>query len=283
MADDRDPGDDALAEDRPLSAVFAPAWTMAALVASLGLFWITAALRPAKGGDIVNLQLCFSAGLAAVTWGVTRFHLPTRPVADALGLRRTPAGLLVLSALIGCALLLPASWLDDRLEHLFPRGAEEIAARADAMSLSTVSRKAAFAVAAVGLGPISEDLFFRGALFRAMRRTEAAALTIATSSLAFAFFHVDARMFPIALLGGVVLGVLRERTGSVLASMTAHVAYNGVITLGLLGGQLKLESAGPSHAVAAAGLAATVGLSWAAIAWAARSAAVADARSRDVE
>ncbi len=282
MSDDREP-DDAVAEDRPLPAVLAPAWTMAALGASLGLFWLTAAARPAKGGDIVNLQLCFSAGLAIVTWGVSRVHLPTRPAADALGLRATPAGVLVLSALAGCALLLPASWLDDRITQLFPRSAEELAARTDAMSFATPARKLAFAFAAMGLGPISEDLFFRGALFRALRRTEAAALSVATTALAFAVFHVDARMFPIALLGGVVLGVLRERTGSVLASTAAHVAYNGVITIGLLAGKLKLETAGPSHALGAAGAAATAGLCWAAIAWARRSPTTLAARARDLE
>lgn len=282
MPEDREP-DDVVAEDRPLPAVLAPAWTMAALVASLGLFWITAARSPEKGGDIVNLQLCFSAGLAVVTWAVSRFHLPTRPVADALGVRATPLAVLALSALVGCALLVPASWLDDRITHLFPRGADELAARADAMSLTTTPRKLAFAVAAVGLGPVSEDLFFRGALFRALRRTEAAALSVATSALAFACFHVDARMLPIALMGGVVLGVLRARTGSVLASLVAHVAYNGVITLGLLGGKLKLETPGPSHAVAAGGAALTAALLWATLAYADRSAEVAAARARDLE
>ncbi|MCC6645779.1 MAG: CPBP family intramembrane metalloprotease [Polyangiaceae bacterium] len=278
-----EPDDDGVPAGRPLPAALAPAWAMAALGASLALFSLTAALRPAKGGDIVNLQLCFSAGLAVVTWGVARFHLPSRPAADALGLRAVPWWVIALSGLIGCAMLLPAAWIDDRIEQLFPRSAEEAAARAEALSLATLPRKIAFAVAAMGLGPVSEDLFFRGAMFRATRRTEAAAMTVASSALAFAIFHVDARMFPIALLGGLVLGVLRLRTGSVLASTTAHVAYNGVITLGLLGGRLRIDSAGPPHALAAAGLAATLALTWAVSAWAQRSAALTLARTRDAE
>ena len=139
--DDHEPDEEAAPEDRPLPAGFAPAWTMAALAASLGLFWLTAVIRPEKGGDVVNLQLCFSLGLGIATYGVCRFHMPTRGTAEALGLRRPPLGIVALAVLVGCAMLLPASWIDDRLEQLFPRPAEEIAQRASAMDYLKVVRR----------------------------------------------------------------------------------------------------------------------------------------------
>lgn len=280
MAEDREPDDETVAEDRPLPVGFAPAWTMAALAATIVLFSVTAAIQAEKGSDVVNLQLCFSLGLAITTYAICRFHLPTRSTSDALGIRQVPVGMIVVAMLIGCAMLLPASWIDDQIERFFPRPSEELADRT-AQNLATLPRKIAFAIAAVGLGPIGEDLFFRGALHRAMRRTEAAALTVATTALSFAFFHLDLRVFPIALLGGVVLGLLRERTGSVVVSTAAHIAYNGVITIGMLTGKLKVDVKGPTHLWAAAGLLATVGLTWGLVAWADRNETTRAARARD--
>jgi hypothetical protein len=60
---------------------------------------------------------------------------------------------------------------------------------------------------------------------------------------AFTLAHAgNVRGLPYVLLGGIVLGVLREVSGSVLVSLAAHVAYNGVEVGSLLASWLPSVS-----------------------------------------
>jgi ABC-2 type transport system permease protein/sodium transport system permease protein len=104
---------------------------------------------------------------------------------------------------------------------------------------------------------LSEELFFRGYLFRALSYVCRPALTIVFSALLFGFFHVliydvlvPERLVASTLLG-LVLGWVRWRSGSVWPGMVLHACHNGILmlmtlepeTLGSLAG-LSLETTG---------------------------------------
>jgi membrane protease YdiL (CAAX protease family) len=79
--------------------------------------------------------------------------------------------------------------------------------------------------------PLFEETFFRGFLFRGLAesrlgRTGAIVLT----AILFALPHVQYDAFGMAtiLVGGLFLGVVRDRTGSVLLTMLLHAVQNGV-------------------------------------------------------
>lgn len=73
--------------------------------------------------------------------------------------------------------------------------------------------------------PILEEILCRGVLMQLFRRYGTAAMLI-YSSLGFAMLHLSAQSIVPLFFLGVVLGVIRITSGSVLASIIAHAACN---------------------------------------------------------
>lgn len=80
------------------------------------------------------------------------------------------------------------------------------------------------------LAPITEELLFRGLLFGWLRPRFSAPVTILITTIPFTCMHYYLILFPIALLFGITSGWIRERTGSSLNFVIAHVA-NSVLFL----------------------------------------------------
>ena len=77
------------------------------------------------------------------------------------------------------------------------------------------------------LPAIGEELFFRGALQGLMRPCGSAAAIFAPALL-FALLHLDLAQGITAFLGGLFLGWLAERTGSILPCMLLHLINNTI-------------------------------------------------------
>ena len=93
---------------------------------------------------------------------------------------------------------------------------------------------------AVSFGPLMEELFFRGFLYPVIARRFGIFVGILTTSAAFGMIHAAQLAFAwglvlIVFLVGIVLTVVRARTGSVGSSFVVHVAYNAtLVVLGLV-------------------------------------------------
>ena len=105
---------------------------------------------------------------------------------------------------------------DTPFEHLFdsPR---------DAYLLSII---------AVTLGPLMEELFFRGFMYPVLARRMGAAWGVALTALPFGLIHLPQYGWAwgaalVIFLVGVVCGVVRAVTRSVGASFLVHAAFNG--------------------------------------------------------
>ena len=98
---------------------------------------------------------------------------------------------------------------------------------------------ALFVVLAVVAAPITEELFFRGWLFTGLRSRVGAIVTIAVTSVLFALAHWEkTHLYALAVLPvGLALGLIRERTGTIGATMAFHAGYNGFASVLLLFGQ----------------------------------------------
>ncbi len=89
---------------------------------------------------------------------------------------------------------------------------------------------------ALAIAPaVCEELFFRGFLQNAIRRQATARMAVLSTAIIFGLFHVIAmeglmleRLLPSTLLG-IVLGIVFERSGSVLPGMLLHLANNGFL------------------------------------------------------
>lgn len=87
-----------------------------------------------------------------------------------------------------------------------------------------------FFVVAVIAAPLTEELIFRGWLFTGLRAKLSLWPSLLISSLLFALAHWESThlyalvVFPV----GLALGFIRERAGSLKASMSFHAMYNGI-------------------------------------------------------
>jgi membrane protease YdiL (CAAX protease family) len=105
---------------------------------------------------------------------------------------------------------------DTPFEHLFDRPR-------DAYLLSLI---------AVTLGPLMEELFFRGFMYPVLARRMGAAWGIALTALPFGLIHLPQYGWAwgaalVIFLVGVVCGMVRAVTRSVGASFLVHAGFNG--------------------------------------------------------
>jgi membrane protease YdiL (CAAX protease family) len=159
-----------------------------------------------------------------------------------LGLRPAPGGF-GKSVLLGVALALLLLPVSDLLETLIRKLVlepgklpyagllQEVSKKADALSMlnELKSNPAAIAcmVALVGLvGPVAEEVFFRGFAYRVLRERLGTTAGLLLSALLFALVHMNpVGLVPIFVMG-LVLAWLYQRTGSLAASIGLHCANN---------------------------------------------------------
>jgi len=99
--------------------------------------------------------------------------------------------------------------------------------------------KALFALFAVVIGPVTEELFFRIFLFNAMRKWWGFWPAAVVSSILFGLAHgqqpftavmVVSLSFPLAI-GGVILCLIYVRTGSAWSNIITHASFNALSLL----------------------------------------------------
>ena len=96
---------------------------------------------------------------------------------------------------------------------------------------------AAFALVVI-LAPLSEELLFRGWIYTALRWRFGFAAALWSTAIIFSLAHWDpTHLYALAILPmGLVLGYVRERTGSTKATTLFHMIYNSsTLALSFLG------------------------------------------------
>jgi membrane protease YdiL (CAAX protease family) len=83
------------------------------------------------------------------------------------------------------------------------------------------------------IGPIVEELVFRGLLYRAWERQWGWIPSLFLTSACFGLFHLH--NFTATFLASVVLICLLRRTGTLRATILAHMAVNILVSWPLLG------------------------------------------------
>lgn len=75
-------------------------------------------------------------------------------------------------------------------------------------------------------GPIIEELFFRGFMYNALKKSIPVFWAMFISAAAFAALHAHAVGFLPILVIGMLLAYLYEKTGTIVASVTVHILHN---------------------------------------------------------
>jgi membrane protease YdiL (CAAX protease family) len=145
-----------------------------------------------------------------------------------LGLTRPGRPLFYLAAvLLGLALPIALGWLTRWIAHghEVPQDVKQIGGAA------SLALRLPLALVVVSLGPLVEELLFRGALLSALLRRMHAGWAVAVSSLLFACVHLPDLGFlwyavPNLALLAAVLAWLRLRSGSLWPAVVAHGVNN---------------------------------------------------------
>lgn len=175
-----------------------------------------------------------SAGISFVTLlalGLLAARRSGQGVKAALRLR-SPAGLSPLYYLLAVLALLALSDVSDRLIVL-THAAEVsvIGLIGGAISSASWPAFAVLGLLITGAG-VSEEIFFRGYIQTRLATRWRSWTAIVVTAALFGAMHFDLIHTPFALLAGLCLGWLAERSGSILPSMLAHCVNNFVSVVG---------------------------------------------------
>jgi membrane protease YdiL (CAAX protease family) len=103
------------------------------------------------------------------------------------------------------------------------------------------------ALLAVVVAPVTEEVVFRGVLFRALADRLNLAVGVVLSSVIFALIHIEVVVSqPLALLGlftvGVLLALAYHLTGNLMVPILGHAVFNAIsLSLAVLVDRLDLE------------------------------------------
>ena len=158
------------------------------------------------------------------------FRLRHKPLGEAVELRRCSGWTAAFSAFAALGLfvainlalaLLPAVWMTDYSEYM------------DVL----LSDGLLPAVSIVLMGPLAEELMFRGVIQTRLARAMPAWIAVVLQAVLFGVTHGTPIQMAYAFLIGLALGFLRSRTGSILPGFAAHAAFNAMNDpLGLFSG-----------------------------------------------
>jgi len=88
-------------------------------------------------------------------------------------------------------------------------------------------------IGAAVLAPISEELYFRGFLYKAFRNKFSQGIAIAAASVIFGALHFDLYRFVPFFTAGVILNHIYEKYENILIPIIAHSVWNGIMVLAL--------------------------------------------------
>jgi membrane protease YdiL (CAAX protease family) len=216
-----------------MSVASALAWATGAWFGLQALVLGIARLRPGIESDIVSLGGAAAVVFLLATFGVLSLHAREQPLRQALALRPTHPALLAIGVALGVSLKLPAESLREVMETFFPTSDAELLRRANLFRSDTLTEMLGLLMVVCLVGPLVEELFFRGALYGRMARASAP-LAAATTGLLFVFTHTDFRAWPALVVVSSVLSFLRAAGGSLLPCVALHVAFNTVGVLALV-------------------------------------------------
>lgn len=159
----------------------------------------------------------------------------------AFGFDVPPFGKTLGLALFATAVVVPIAWGLGQLSALAMESFKwEPVAQQTVLTLqSTVSwtQKLCFGLVAVLVAPCAEELLFRGILYPMIKQLGRPMVALWSTSLLFAVIHSNTMTFiPLTFLA-VVLVLLYEKTGNLLAPIVTHSTFNLVNFLWLVIGQ----------------------------------------------
>jgi membrane protease YdiL (CAAX protease family) len=215
-------------EARPMTPFAAVGWTLAITFVWLALASVLASARGAGEADIdlVTDGGCQAAVYLLGLFCILRVHAPEASIRQFVALRKTHVLFYVAAPLMAVTVCAFANVAYGVILGRFPTGHEGVE---DALILdASPGKQAALFAIIVIVGPIVEELIFRGAIVQGLRKTTSLPVVAVVSAAAFALAHPQWQAFlPLMLCGGALV-ILRLASGSLVPGLLMHATYNAV-------------------------------------------------------
>ena len=229
------------ARDAVISLVFLAVVLVAIYFGSAKLFEVLGGKQFFNSSNISNVSFTVLYGVQVVLiLGVVWFFaiLRRKSRLKDLGLRYYSIAKTIWYSFISLLAILLVSFLYVFLMNSF-FGIEAPSSKIEILVANrSISSNILLVVVAV-VGPFSEEIFFRGFLYSAFKKSWGVNAALFLSSLFFAVVHLELYSFIPLMIIGWILAYLFEKTKSLMPAIFLHGVYNLILILILLG-QLEL-------------------------------------------
>lgn len=254
MEDDQTPD----LQERPMSFLGAAGWTLlvaALFTLALGL---SDELRPGANYDLVSRLGCMLLAYGAVFFVMLRFHEPEGSIREVLGMRVPSVLGCLLAAVVGFGLAGPTMFLNSVLASRFVPQQAETEFMERLFATPTMGKKVAVILTMVVVGPLCDELFFRGALFTFLKRgRRIEGVIMATAAYDALCSAGSARELAALMVAALAFATIRGFSSGVWPSVVARVAFWGAQYVPMVAGRSWPAS---RVALIGSGAAAVVGL-----------------------
>ncbi len=207
---------------RRMTFLGAAAWSLGLGLVAGVLMELTESARPGAGLDLVNLTACRVVATSAFLFAILRIYSPEASVRDMLGIRPVSVSGSLLAGVCGGLLYPGLTLIDDAIFKRYPLAAEELERLDKLTNVSTRGGRAVLFVAFALLIPVCDEIFFRGVIFRALRRGRAEGMAVLASALLSAIAQGDPRLMPTGLVLGLLVAWVRGKSGSIVPAPRAR-------------------------------------------------------------
>jgi membrane protease YdiL (CAAX protease family) len=218
---------------RRMTVFGAITWALTLLLGVQLCLAVTTAAREGAIDDLVNVTACRVLATSLVLFAIARVYAPTSSLRAAFGFRGFSPIDAPLAAVAGLGLAPLFETLDEVVARRWPEDPKVMEA---VQGLFAHSSRTTLVICAFVVPPITQEIFYRGALFEQLLRSEDATLVVGTTAILSGCSSFDPPAMPEALLLGLVLGWIRARSGSVWPPLVALLAFYAVIAVPTLRG-----------------------------------------------
>jgi membrane protease YdiL (CAAX protease family) len=199
----------------------------------LGLQTLLGLVHSAFRSNALNLLVLGAAEalvLGGATFGLALQRGPSRRRVNVdfslLGVGSSPLHVVAIAVLLGIFVHPMASAVRELVERLYPTSSTEIEQKLALLRHEGPLDVVTLFLVIGGIGPLVEELFYRGVLFTRVRYSRGSLTASWLCTLGFVFTHGDVRDWPSLALVSTLLTWLRARTDSIWASVAAHAGFN---------------------------------------------------------
>ncbi len=206
-----------------LSYLGAVGWTLGVSGLTAAVVLVTSALRPGGGFDVGSLSLAIAVATLAIVLGMARVHGPEESLSELLGFRKVSPILLILAMVAGVSLVFAASEIDAVLAARIPIDEETKVLLAS----DTTKQRVLLAILTLVV-PISQELFYRGALFSLLERDKPRSMVVFVTTV-LAVFPPSGHELVSGFLLAAIASHVRGLSRSVWPALSLRLGYAGVL------------------------------------------------------